>query len=614
MARKLRIASTLTLPIEFVTETIALLAIKGAGKTYGFLKIAEEMISAGLPVVILDHVGVCWGLRSSASGKGPGLPVYVLGGEHGDAPLEAHAGELVARWQVATRASVVLDMSAFAAKADERRFVAAFCDALYRKNRKPVHLMIDETDEYAPQKPKGEAIKSLSSLEIIVRRGRARGIGITMATQRPAVLNKDVLTQAGTLMFGRVVSPHDRDAVKKWLAGQTSAHNLDQIVNALPSMARGAFQFWSPAYDIFKEIEIGERKTFDSSATPKYGRRIKSPKAVAKVDLRALSEDMKAAREQQEASDPSRLRRRIAELEQAVKKANDTAIHLMHISPKPAPAKPPKPIKVPVMTKAERAMLVKIAALSVKQTALLAQLASDGAKVSPAIERLTQKIFARFDRVIQEHPRDQQQRVIAAPGRVDRRPSTPTPAKSGAAPTPGRGAPVTRKAVAVGASAAAESNGSLKLGGQMLNVLRAACQLGRTNQKQLGVMLGVKAKGTTLRAYCQRLTHAGLLVKEGDDYVPTAAGRTAAGDFDPLPTTRAELITHWRNRLGGQMREIFDMVANEDEPISEDDIAEQLHIAAKGTTIRAYLQRLARLGVISRQGGTVSLSDQFDRG
>jgi hypothetical protein len=81
----LRIADTLALPVEAVTQTIGIL---GAGKTNTAVVIAEEMIRARLPSVIVDPVGVWWGLRSSKDGLHKGLPVYIFGGEQGDIPLD----------------------------------------------------------------------------------------------------------------------------------------------------------------------------------------------------------------------------------------------------------------------------------------------------------------------------------------------------------------------------------------------------------------------------------------------------------------------------------------------------------------------------------------------
>ena len=46
-------------------------------------------------------------------------------------------------------------------------------------------------------------------MQDIVRRGRKKGIGCTLITQRPAVLSKDVLTQCEVLCVLRLVHPVD---------------------------------------------------------------------------------------------------------------------------------------------------------------------------------------------------------------------------------------------------------------------------------------------------------------------------------------------------------------------------------------------------------------------
>lgn len=94
MPNRLSIASNLTLPVEAVTQTFALLAKRGVGKTYTALVMVEEMLKAGLHVVVADPVGVAWGLRASADGKGPGLPIVVLGGDHGDTAITTESRKL----------------------------------------------------------------------------------------------------------------------------------------------------------------------------------------------------------------------------------------------------------------------------------------------------------------------------------------------------------------------------------------------------------------------------------------------------------------------------------------------------------------------------------------
>lgn len=56
---------TFRIPSDAICQTFGILAVRGAGKTYTARVMAEELIGLGLPVVVIDPVGVCWGLRSS---------------------------------------------------------------------------------------------------------------------------------------------------------------------------------------------------------------------------------------------------------------------------------------------------------------------------------------------------------------------------------------------------------------------------------------------------------------------------------------------------------------------------------------------------------------------
>src|SRR5258705_6632749 len=101
----LRLAKGLALPVEAVTQTIGVLAKRRAGKSYLARRLVEQLVRAGLQVVIVDPKGDWWGIRAAANGKDPGLPVTILGGERGDVPLEKAGGELVAKLIVEERVS-----------------------------------------------------------------------------------------------------------------------------------------------------------------------------------------------------------------------------------------------------------------------------------------------------------------------------------------------------------------------------------------------------------------------------------------------------------------------------------------------------------------------------
>jgi DNA helicase HerA-like ATPase len=67
----LKISKDLSLPEEAVTQTFAILAKRGVGKTYTASVMVEEMLKAKLHTVVVDPIGVWWGLRTSAMARSP---------------------------------------------------------------------------------------------------------------------------------------------------------------------------------------------------------------------------------------------------------------------------------------------------------------------------------------------------------------------------------------------------------------------------------------------------------------------------------------------------------------------------------------------------------------
>ncbi len=151
----LRLSSSLALPLDVAGEAIAILAKRGAGKTNTATVLVEELVAAGVQTVIVDPVGAWWGIRSSARGdRGAGLPVPILGGQHGDVPLEQTAGALIADVVVDSGQSLLLDLSDFPSKGATARFVTDFAERLYRRKARAgslLHLVLEEADEFAPQ-------------------------------------------------------------------------------------------------------------------------------------------------------------------------------------------------------------------------------------------------------------------------------------------------------------------------------------------------------------------------------------------------------------------------------------------------------------------------------
>jgi hypothetical protein len=311
----LRISSELELPLDVAGEAIALLATRGAGKSYTSAVLVEELYAAGVQTIVLDPTGVYWGLRGA--GEKDGLPLYVFGGAHGDVPLEPTAGTLFADLAVDEEQSFVLDLSDFPAKADQTKFVTAFAERLYRRKaraRTTTHLVIDEADEFAPQRTMGNLEpRMLGAMEALVRRGRSRGLGVTLITQRSAALNKNVLDLVETLIVLRTLGPRDRKAIEGWVSIKDLSDELG-VLDSLPSLPTGTGWVWSPVRGILEKVAIRTIRTFDSYRTPKPGETRAEPKEIAPIDLDSLGEKIRATAEKARAEDPRALRKEIAAL------------------------------------------------------------------------------------------------------------------------------------------------------------------------------------------------------------------------------------------------------------------------------------------------------------
>lgn len=313
---ELRISPTLSLPPSMVTQRAALLAVSGAGKSNAARCMAEEFFAARLPFVAVDPKGDWWGLRAGRDGKpAGGLDVVIFGGEHGDIPLERGGGNLVADTIVDQRLSCVVDLSGFDSEADRKAFLLDFARRLYHRNRDPLHLFLEEADDYVPQRPMKDELRLVRAFENIVRRGRSKGLGITLITQRSACVNKNVLTQVETLFALRTTGPQDIAAIEAWM----KYHGADRAMLAsLATLEDGEAWVWSP-HQLKKTERFRFRRsaTFDSGATPTNhaaGSR-RAPATLADVDIAGLTERMAATIERAQADDPKALRKRVAELE-----------------------------------------------------------------------------------------------------------------------------------------------------------------------------------------------------------------------------------------------------------------------------------------------------------
>src|SRR5204863_3363346 len=133
-------------------------------------------------------------------------------------PLEKHAGAKIAEALASENIFAVIDVS-MESKHTWRQFLTEFSLGLMQLNpESPRHLFIEEAPEFVPQRTKvALTAQCKEAVERLVRLGRNRGYGCTLLSQRPATVDKDVLSQCENLFVLRTVGPHDRKALEEWI-------------------------------------------------------------------------------------------------------------------------------------------------------------------------------------------------------------------------------------------------------------------------------------------------------------------------------------------------------------------------------------------------------------
>lgn len=566
---KLHIAINFTLPAEAVTQTFAILGIRGSGKTNTGVVMTEELLHAKQQVVVIDPVDVWWGLKSSKDGKQPGYALPVIGGDHADVPLDGGAGQVLADFVTETRASVILSLRHLSMN-DQRKFAGDFAKRLYERKgqqRSPLMLMVDEADEFVPQRlPHGHEAM-FGAFDRLVRRGRSSGIGVTLISQRPQVVNKDVLSQVETLIGMRVLHKLDRKALEAWIEAHDTEARQQEFLDSLASLGRGDAWIWSPSWlNVFTRVHIRERKTFDSSATPTAGASIAPPKEVAPLDLDKLRNQMSAQIQKAQADDPRALRAEIARLQAELKK-------------KPAPVKAGHDDAA-----LDRAREKGRQQGRVEVRGQLAGLSSCKHELVKAAQIVNRSI--EFIQGLLDLPMDDLAPSVAI-------------AESRTMPARTRKPEVSPKPSVDRPTSSSSPNAGIGSSG-LRRMLMALAQWSRPlSAKQLGVRAGMSSRSGTFSTYLGKARSSGWITGSRDGLTITKAGTEELGSFEPLPTGR-KLLDYWLGELGGGAARMLEVLAVAyPESLTADSLGESADISSRSGTFSTYLGKLRTLELIS---------------
>lgn len=583
--KTLNIGTDITFNLDCISRTFGILAVRGAGKSNCAAVMAEEMFANQLPFVVIDPVGSWYGLRSSADGNGAGLAIPIFGGKHADVPIDRNSGVLLADLVCSKRLTCVIDLSMFESEADKKHFLTSFARELYRKNEDPLHLFLEEADDYIPQKPMRDEPQLLRAWENIVRRGRSRGLGMTLITQRSAVVNKDVLTQVETLIVLRTTGPQDIAAIREWV----KYHQVGaEVISSLSSLADGTAWVWSPDYlKLMKLVHIRRRATFDSGATPKNiaGSTAKPIATLADVNIAEIQQQMAATLQKLKEDDPRELRKQIATLQrerdQALKQKNETKIERVEVS---------------CLTDADRYQLRENVAL---MNSVVERMNSTHALINNALLRRT------AEKPVTHYMTAEQIREIEAHGPI----AGQTFTRDSTIEIDELNFSGLTKSLDQMIASNKERDGGLR------RIMIAAAQYANNPRtvKQLAHLAGISPKSSTMRGHLAKLRREGWIKESGGTISLTVDGVTALGHYSTLPEG-PELREYWIGKLGQSVaaKALAVICAAYPSAIYRTELASTLKINPGSSTLRGALAALRKLCLIEGSSSIYASHTLFD--
>lgn len=574
---------TALIPTGAREKHIAFLGATGSGKTSAAKRgLVEPVLADGGRALILDPTGAWWGLRLMADGKKAGYAIYIFGGDHGDYPLRARDAALLAETFAASSDSAIFDMSLMTVS-ERTSFFTEFAETIRRKNKGPLHLIIDEAHLFMPQAgaAAGGAVPAmLHAANNLVSLGRSRGLRIALISQRPAKVHKDSLTQVQSLVAMRLLAPQDRKAISDWIADQADPARGKEIIASLPSLKPGEAWIWSPQDDVLRHTKFPLPLTFDSSKAPSAADG-KGPE-LAKVDMEALQGRLTSLEDERKANDPKTLRARIIVLENELRTA--TAI-------------------VPPISADER------------QRAYQEGITAGRSHVMGIVADLRRDIIAAMDKHGAEAGRlydksfdDMLAMQKAKPVNVVVPAASVVDARSGRNITRGSHAPAFSTAPAA-RNEPGDAAEALPKGWRCCLIAIAQHSKGVT-KTQLTVLTGYKRSSRD--TYLQRLRERSYVDTSGDRVTITADGIRALGsNYEPLPTGTA-LREHWLRVLPEGERRVLEAVSSAYPAIVQRGWIDT-ETGYKRSSRDTYLQRLSARELILTSGDGVQASaDLFD--
>lgn len=228
----------------------------GSGKSNTASVVAEELLEAGYPLLVVDVDGEYYGLKEEYE------LLHVGADEECDVQVGPEHAERMVTLALERRLPVVLDVSGYL---DED----VVDDLLYETLRElldsgrasgtPLLVIVEEIHEFLPADDDvgetGDLLLELAS------RGRESGLGLLGVSRRPATVETDVLAGANWLVWHRLARDDDAD-----VAGRTLPRSYVDDAVDLDDGQAFLQRDWTDV--AVRTVQFRRKRTFDAGATP----------------------------------------------------------------------------------------------------------------------------------------------------------------------------------------------------------------------------------------------------------------------------------------------------------------------------------------------------------
>jgi len=569
----------------------------------------ERLLDQKKPVCIIDPKGDWWGLKSSADGKKPGYPIIIFGSEfarHADFRINAHSGAGVAELVATGNRPCLIDLKGM--RVGERtHFFIHFASTYFAKAAGERVLVIDEVHHFAPQGkvPDPQIGEMLHWANRLVNEGSGMGITMMSASQRPQKVHKDYTSAHETLIACRVITKHDREAIKDWIDACGDPVLGKEIINSLAGMPRTEAWVYSPETSFGPARLIFPMFSTYDSFKPQAAKGAGTLKGWAEIDRTEVEAKLTKVVEEAKANDPKELRKQVSELSANLKKletAKQAALLQKKADPdalKAAEERGFEQAKKKLVAAATRTVdaIMRAAMTSIDKrlregfAGAREQIGGDIVQISSVTKVLGADLVFEPSAPVQPAPqiaRPMQQKPPAAQrSALPRREAAPT------------GDPATTIL----------TNPQL----QLLKSLAWWAAMGheRPTRTQVAAIAGWKPKGSNLRNRITELSTAGLIVYLQSGTVQlTDTGAQVA----PAPDVGMGLIDSVRGACTKPMLALFDALLQfRDEStfdVTRDELAAAVGWEAGGSNLRNRLTELSAMEVVEYPDrGTVRLQE-----